>query len=59
VLQTVSREKIEQVLADPAFRQTIDGLVESKQEAENQPVVPAESRPVAAACVAYFSMESC
>ena len=30
VLQTVSRDQIERVLADPAFRKNVDGLVRSQ-----------------------------
>ena len=37
VLQTVSREKIRRVLADPAFRRKIDALVQSKKQADELP----------------------
>ena len=58
VLQTVSREKIKKVLADPAFRKKIDALVKSKKQTakarawfqQNYPQVPLT-------CIAYFSME--
>ena len=33
VLQTVSREKIQQMLADPAFAKKVDALVQAKREA--------------------------
>ena len=31
VLQTVSREKLQRVLADPAFRKNVDDLVQAKR----------------------------
>jgi starch phosphorylase len=31
VLQTVSRDKIDRVLADPSFRTTVDGLVQTRR----------------------------
>src|SRR5678815_5597635 len=37
VLQTVSRDQIERVLADPAFRKEVDGLVEASQRAAQAP----------------------
>ena len=36
VLQTVSREKVKDVLTDPAFRKKIDAFVESKKQAEKE-----------------------
>ncbi len=58
VLQTVSREKIRSVLADPAFRKKIDALVQSKQQAEEAPAWFRQHHPEAPlTCVAYFSME--
>ena len=58
VLQTASREKVKEVLADPAFRKEIDALVKSKKQTtkahawfqQNYPQTPLTS-------VAYFSME--
>jgi starch phosphorylase len=58
VLQTVSREQLELVLADPVFRKNVDDLLQAKRHAEeihawfqqthsNSPLT----------CVAYFSME--
>ncbi|MEO8338553.1 MAG: DUF3417 domain-containing protein, partial [Nitrospirota bacterium] len=37
VLQTVSRDQIERVLADPAFRKSVDGLVEASRRAAAAP----------------------
>ena len=58
VLQTASREKVKEVLADPAFRKEIDALVKSKKQTtkahawfqQNYPQTPLTS-------VTYFSME--
>ncbi len=45
VLQTVSRDQIERVLADPVFRRDVDDLVQARRQAMEAPgVVPAESR---------------
>ena len=59
VLQTVSRDRIEQVLADPVFRKNVDGLVRSQPTVGGSAsVVSAESFADAPlTCVAYFSME--
>ncbi len=58
VLQTVSRQKIKGVLADPVFRKKIDALVQSKEQAENAPAWFQENHPgTPLTCVAYFSME--
>ena len=37
VLQTVSREKIERALADPAFRKNVDDLVQGQRDAAQAP----------------------
>ena len=37
VLQTVSRDRIERVLADPVFRKNVDGLVEGSRQAAEAP----------------------
>lgn len=37
VLQTVSREKLQRVLADPAFRGNVDQLVRIRREAAEAP----------------------
>ena len=58
VLQTVSREKIRRVLADPAFRKKLEALVQSKKQAEEAPAWFQQHHPEAPlTCVAYFSME--
>ncbi|MGP1677643.1 MAG: alpha-glucan family phosphorylase [Burkholderiales bacterium] len=58
VLQTVSREKIRRVLADPAFRKKLDALVQSKKRAEEAPAWFQQTHPQSPlGCVAYFSME--
>ena len=37
VLQTVSRDQIERVLADPVFRKNIDGLVQARRKRRRRP----------------------
>ena len=58
VLQTVSREKLQRILADPAFRENIDHLVEARRDAMEAPAWFQQSYPQSPlSCVAYFSME--
>lgn len=58
VLQTVSRETLERVLADPVFRTKIDDLVRSKARAAAAPAWFQQNHPQSPlSCVAYFSME--
>jgi len=58
VLQTVSRNQIERVLADPAFRKNIDELLQAKRQAEETSAWFQQKHPKASlTCVAYFSME--
>ena len=58
VLQTVSREQLERVLADPAFRGKVDALVQSKEHATAAPAWFQQHHPQAPLkCVAYFSLE--
>jgi len=58
VLQTVSRDQIERVLADPAFRKNIDDLLRAKHQAAETPAWFQQRHPQAPLnCVAYFSME--
>ncbi|OIR11806.1 glycogen phosphorylase [mine drainage metagenome] len=58
VLQTVSREKLRNALADPAFRKKIDALVQSKKRVEDAPAWFQQAHPESPLnCVAYFSME--
>ncbi len=58
VLQTVSREKLQGVLTDPAFRKNIDDLVRARREAAQAPAWFQQAYPRSSlSCVAYFSME--
>ncbi len=58
ILQTVSREKLRRVLAEPAFRSNIDDLVQSRRDAAEAPAWFQQTHPHAQlGCVAYFSME--
>lgn len=58
VLQTVSHDRIKQVLADPGFRKNIDSLVQARQQAVESPAWFQQHHSQAAlTCVAYFSME--
>jgi starch phosphorylase len=58
VLQTVSRDRIERVLADSVFRKNVDGLVQARRQALETPAWFQQQHPQAPlTCVAYFSME--
>ena len=58
VLQTVSRDRIEHVLADPVFREKVDGLIEaSRQAAEALAWFQRTHSQSPLTCAAYFSME--
>ena len=58
VLQTVSREKLQRVLADPAFRKYIDDLVQTRRDSADAPAWFQQTYPQSPlTCVAYFSME--
>ncbi len=58
VLQTVSRDKIERALADPAFRKNMDALLIAKRQVADTPAWFQREHPKAPlSCVAYFSME--
>ncbi|MGA9031712.1 MAG: alpha-glucan family phosphorylase [Sulfuricaulis sp.] len=58
VLQTVSREKLQRVLADPAFRKNVDDLVQTRRDAAEAPAWFQQIYPQAPlGRVAYFSME--
>ena len=58
VLQTVSREKLQRVLAEPAFRKNVDDLVQARRNAAQAPAWFQQTYPQSALrCVAYFSME--
>ena len=59
VLQTVSRDQIERVLADPVFRKNVDGLVQSQAAGGGRRPRGFSRiiRRVSLTCAAYFSME--
>jgi starch phosphorylase len=58
VLQTVSRDRLVGVLADPAFMKKVDALVRAKRdEAESPAWFQQNCAPVPLTSVAYFSME--
>src|SRR5208282_3671675 len=58
VLQTVARDQIERVLADPVFRKNVDDLLRDKRQAAETPAWFQQKHPQAPlTCVAYFSME--
>ena len=58
ILQTVSRDKLQHMLADPAFRKKVDALVQARHQAAETPAWFQQTfsqSPLT--CVAYFSME--
>ena len=58
VLQTVSREKLRLLLANPSFRQKVDALAQAEKRAAESPAWFQQTHPQASlTCVAYFSME--
>jgi starch phosphorylase len=58
VLQTVSRDKLQRVSADPAFRKKVDALVRARRQAAKAPAWFQQDHPQSPlTCVAYFSME--
>ncbi|MEJ2653657.1 MAG: DUF3417 domain-containing protein, partial [Gammaproteobacteria bacterium] len=58
MLQTVSRDEIERVSADPVFRKRVDDLIQARQqEAETSAWFQHNYSPAPLTCVAYFSME--
>src|SRR6266508_3549555 len=58
ILQTVSRDQMQRVLADPEFRKKVDALVKARRRAAEAPAWFQQNYPRAAlSCVAYFSME--
>jgi len=58
VLQTVSREKLQDTLAEPAFRKHIDDLIHARRDATEAPAWFQQTYPESRlCCVAYFSME--
>ena len=58
VLQTVPRDKIEHMLADPVFRKKVDSLVETRRQALAAPAWFQQTHAQSSlTCAAYFSME--
>jgi starch phosphorylase len=58
VLQTVARDQIERVLADPAFRKNVDDLLQAKRHETETAAWFQQMHPDAPlTSVAYFSME--
>jgi starch phosphorylase len=58
VLQTVSRDRIERLSADPGFRKSVDDLVQVKRQTTEMPAWFQQTHPQSPlTCVAYFSME--
>lgn len=58
VLQTVSRDRIESALADSAFRENLDDLLQIRRQAAEAPAWFQLYHPQSPLnCVAYFSME--
>ena len=58
VLQTVSRDRLKNVLADPALHKNIDDLLSAKRQAAETPAWFQQKHPQSPlTCVAYFSME--
>ena len=58
VLQTVSRDRIKRVVADPAFRTSVDGLVQTRRQVLETPAWFQQNHPkTPLSCAAYFSME--
>jgi starch phosphorylase len=58
VLQTASRERIERLLADRDYRDTLDALVRNKRQAQAAPAWFQQNHVQSPLnCVAYFSMD--
>ena len=58
VLQTVSRDKLEHILADPSFRKELDNVIQKKNQAAESPAWFQQSHPqTPLTCIAYFCME--
>jgi len=58
VLQTVSRDQLQRVSADPAFSKSVDDLLQARREAAKAPAWFQQAHPQAPlTSVAYFSME--
>ncbi len=58
VLQTVSRDRLQKALEDPAFRSRVDELLRDKRREADSPAWFQQNHPKSAlSTVAYFSME--
>ena len=58
ILQTVSRDQIQRMWADPKFRKKADALVKARRQAAEAPAWFQQNYQRASlSCVAYFSME--
>ncbi|HYA29666.1 MAG TPA: alpha-glucan family phosphorylase [Acidobacteriota bacterium] len=58
ILQTVSRDQIQNVLADPEFRKKVDALVKARRQAAEAPAwFQKNYQRTSLTSVAYFSME--
>ena len=58
VLQTVSREQIERMLADVVFRKNVDDLIEARRQGLQTPAWFQQNHSRSSlTCAAYFSME--
>ena len=58
VLQTVSGDKLEQLLADPSFRKKVDDLIKKKNQVAESPAWFQQNHAqTRLTCIAYFSME--
>jgi starch phosphorylase len=58
VLQTVSRDQIKRVLADPVFRKEVDDLLKTRKRMAETPAWFQQNHSKdSLTCVAYFSME--
>jgi len=58
VLQTISGEHMERVMADPAFRNKLAALLQAKRDSVEAPAWFQQHHPQSPlTCVAYFSME--
>jgi starch phosphorylase len=58
VLQTVSKDKLKSVLADPAFRKQVNDQLQARRKAAAAPAWFQKNHPQSPLkCVAYFSME--
>lgn len=55
VLQTVSRDKLKRLSADPAFRKKVDALVQARRQAAKAPVWFQQTHPqLPLTRIAYF-----